>query len=182
MPVYAPPDARCRIYTYKEGLLSAVGHDLLLEVGAFEVAVEPGEGLTATFETRSIAVINALRDGVPDPAALSDKDRTTIAGYLHDDVLHSRRHPKITFRGTDFREDDDEDDAWEVEGDLNLHGRTRSLTATVALRDDRWVSRVRIHQPDYGIAPFRALMGTLRIAAHVEVELSIPADTAPPWE
>ena len=35
--------ATCQVFTYKEGLLSAVGHDLKINVGRFTVDVDPGK-------------------------------------------------------------------------------------------------------------------------------------------
>ncbi|MEZ4235397.1 MAG: YceI family protein [Myxococcota bacterium] len=171
MPTYAPPEARCEVFTYKEGLLSAVGHDVKLAVERFEVTVE-ADRVEATFDAGSIAVVCARKDGRDNPGALSDKDKRTIEGYVRDDVLHSRRYPKITFASEVFEEEGE--DERRVEGELSLHGRTREIEATVRRDGDRWVCRVRLHQPDFGITPFKAMLGALRIQAHVDVELSVP--------
>src|SRR4051812_4209200 len=39
-----PASAECLVYTFKEGLLSAVAHDLKIRVERFEIEVTPGEG------------------------------------------------------------------------------------------------------------------------------------------
>jgi polyisoprenoid-binding protein YceI len=114
-----------------------------------------------------------MRQGAENPGALSDKDKRTIEGYLRDDILHPRRFPKIEFQSTEIEA---EDDGWMVEGQLTLHGRTRTVRGRVERRGDRVVGKVRLHQPDFGIEPFRAMLGTLKIQPIVEVELSVPAD------
>ena len=40
--------------------------------------------------------------------------------------------------------------------------------------EGRLVAEVRLHQPDFGITPYRALLGALRVRADVLVSLSIP--------
>ena len=170
MPAFDATTAKCLVYAYKEGLLSAVGHDVLLKVGTFAVQAEPGS-VTATFDAGSLAVVCAMRDGAQNPGALSDKDKRTIEGYVREDILHARRYPKIAFRSTAIEAEDDE---WWVDGELELHGRKRAVRARISRRAEEVVTKVRLHQPDFGITPFRALMGTLRIQPHVDVELVVP--------
>lgn len=171
MPTYDQAQADCFVYAYKEGLLAAVGHDVKLRVGRFEVRAD-AEQVVATFDPKSLTVVTAMRQGAENPGALSDKDTRTIEGYVREDILHARRYPRIEFRS---REIAAEDDGWDVEGDLTLHGRTRTVRGRVEPRGDRLVARARLHQPDFGIAPFKAMLGTLRIQPFVEVELSVPA-------
>jgi polyisoprenoid-binding protein YceI len=170
MPTYDQSQADCFVYAFKEGLLAAVGHDVKLRVGKLEVRAD-GEQVVATFDPASLTVVTAMRQGAENPGALSDKDKRTIEGYVRDDILHPRRYPKIEFRS---REIAAEDDGWDVEGDLTLHGRTRTVKGRVEQRGDRVVGRVRLHQPDFGIEPFKAMLGTLKIQPVVEVELSVP--------
>lgn len=170
MPSFDARTAKCFVYAYKEGLLSAVGHDVKLRVDAFEVTTD-GEDVRASFDAGSLRVVAAMRDGAEDPRALSDRDKATIEGYVKDDILHARRYPKITFRSTSVSAEDDE---WTVEGDLELHGRRRSVTARLTVRGDELVTKVRLHQPDFGIAPFKAMLGALRIQPQLDVELVVP--------
>ncbi|MEQ1572443.1 MAG: YceI family protein [Myxococcota bacterium] len=156
--------------TYKEGLLSAVGHDVLLSVGTFSIDATP-ERVIATFDPATLKVECATKAGVPDRAALSDKDKRTIEGYVAQDILHPRRYPRIKFQSTSIER---EGDGWEIEGDLELHGRTRKVRATVELRDGEVVTKVRLNQTDFGITPFRAMLGALRIQSQVDVELTVP--------
>jgi polyisoprenoid-binding protein YceI len=170
--MFEPPAVRCDVYTFKEGLLSAVGHDVKLTVGKVTVEVADGK-ITATFDAASLTVVCAMRAGAENPGALSDKDKRTIEGYVKEDVLHARRYPRIRFVSTEVRP---EDDGLAIEGQLELHGRTRAVRAEARLRDDRWVTRVRLHQPDFGITPFKAMLGALRIQPHVEVEVQVPRE------
>lgn len=171
MASYDATTARCDVYTFKEGLMSAIGHDVKLTVGKFTIDVQDGK-VTATFDPASLTVVCAMKDGVENPKALSDKDRKTIEGYVKDDVLHARRYPRITFAATGITPNDD--DGYTVEGQLELHGRSRVVQGQAVLRGEVWVTRIRLNQPDFGITPFRAMLGTLRIQPRVDVEISVP--------
>lgn len=172
MPTYTAQTASVHIYTYKAGLLSVVGHDLLLRVGTFNIDVDPEEpSVRATFDPGSIVVINAVSGETENPSALSDEDRQTIQGYLHKDILAVSRHPEIVFTSTDVYREDDE---WEVEGDLMLHGTQHSITLTAASEQEHLVGEVVLNQPSFGIKPFSALMGTLKIKPDIRVVVRIP--------
>lgn len=172
MPTYDASTARCSVIAYKQGLLSAVGHNVRLEVQRFEVRVSD-DGVQAEFDAASLKAICAVKDGRDDHGALSARDCETIGGYVRNDILDSRRHPTITFRSTDFDPDDDE---IEIEGELTLHGQTRDLELTAEREGPCWVVRTRLRQPDFGIRPFKALMGALKIQPEVDVELRIPTE------
>ena len=171
MPVFDAGVARCDVFTYKEGLLSAVGHDVKLTVGKFSITAEDGR-IKGTFDPSSLTVVSAMKDGVENRGALSEKDRKTIEGYVKEDVLHARRYPRIVFSTSQIEPDDD--DGWTFEGQLELHGRTRSVRGRATGSGDAWVSRVSLHQPDFGITPFSAMFGTLRIQPRVDVEIRVP--------
>jgi hypothetical protein len=172
MPSYDASSARCSVIAYKEGLLSAVGHNVRLQVDRFEVRIDD-DGVEAEFEAASLRAICAVKDGHDDHGALSDKDKDTIAGYVRKDILETGRHPRIIFRSTEFDRDEDE---IAIEGELELHGETRDIELVAAREGSEWVARVRIRQPDFGIRPFKALMGALKIKPEVDVELRIPAE------
>ena len=88
------------------------------------------------------------------------------------EILHPRRFPEIRFESTDIDEEDD--DELEVHGKLTLHGRTGYLTCKATRRDEHWVVEVPINQPDYGVKPFRAMMGTLKIKPVITIQFSVP--------
>jgi len=162
MPTYDATNAECRVFTFKEGLLSAVAHDLELDVGRFEVEVAGDGSIRASFDPTSLGVVHALSNGAPAPDALSRRDRAKIDANIAKDVLHPKRHPSIRFESTEVTDE-------QVRGRLELHGRTRDITL------DRRGDEVEatLHQPDFGIAPFSAMLGTLKIKPDVRVRLRL---------
>src|SRR6185503_13246878 len=90
--------AECLIFTFKEGMLSAVAHDLKLRVDEFEVALDqPSKAVAAIFNPESVRVVNAMRDGHEDPGALSVENKKQIELNIRLDVLKAREFPDIIF-------------------------------------------------------------------------------------
>ena len=168
-----PESAECLVFTYKEGLLSAVAHDLKLRVTRFSIDVDDEHrAIDARFEAASIRVVAAMRDGAEAPAALGEADRRKIEQNLAADVLDAARHPEIRFTSRSVTPDGD---GYRVEGDLALHGQTRHITLRTRAEGGRQIAELTLHQPDFGIKPFSAMMGTLRIKPDVRVRIAVPA-------
>ena len=167
MPTFDASTASCRIFTDKEGLLSRIAHDLELEVTNFSVVAEDAR-VEGTFNPRSVKVLRALRNGRPS-AALSDGDKRDIEGIVARDVLVSSA--KIRFVSTAVQRGPT---GAHLAGTLTLNERTRSLEFDVRLEDDRFVAEVVLHQPDYGIRPYSAMMGSLKVKPDIRVRVSIP--------
>lgn len=170
------PKACCHVFTEKDGLLSKVAHDLRIRVDRFDVKLE-GEGpdrtVTATFDPSSLVVETALAKGADTPGALSPKDRAKIEKSIQGDVLEVRKNPDIRFTSRSVEE---RGAAMVIIGDLSLHGRTRPLTVEARDAGEAWEATVTLHQPDFGIKPFSAMMGTLKVKADLRVEISVPKD------
>jgi polyisoprenoid-binding protein YceI len=166
--------ATCHVFTEKEGLLSKVAHDLRIRVDRFDVKIE-GEGdarsVSATFDPNSLVVESALASGRDNPGALSRSDLRKIEDTIRKDVLHTKKHPKLEFQSTRV---EDDGDGLRVTGDLTLHGRTRELRLHVRDTGDAWETEATLHQPDFGIEPFKAMLGTLKIKPDVRVKLRVP--------
>jgi polyisoprenoid-binding protein YceI len=174
MPRYTQDDAEALVFTFKDGLLSKVAHDLKLRVTRFSVELDlEGASVSAEFDPSSLVVVTALRDGQEDPKALSDADKQKIASQLRKEVLETDRHDSIRFRSRQLERR--ADGSLVVTGELTLHGTSRPLHVVTRQEAGKRVAEVEIHQPDYGIVPFKAMMGTLKVKPDVRVRLSLPA-------
>jgi polyisoprenoid-binding protein YceI len=175
MPRFDASTAECLILTYKEGVLSAVAHDLKLRVGRFEVDIQDDEGdapsVSASFDPRSITVVCARRDGRDEPGLLSSGDRRKIEDNIAREVLDTSRFPDIRFRSTKIERSGDRA---RIVGRLGLHGREREIAFDVGERDGKRVAEYRLHQPDFGVRPYTAMLGTLRIKPDVTVIVGVP--------
>ena len=162
-------NAQCFVYTGREGALSAVGHDLKLRVTRFQVSVD-GDQATGSFDADSLRVMGAMHHGELNSDDISSKDRAKIEKSIQGDVLGAKKHPKIEFSGT--VEIDGE--TMSIDGTLKLNGQSHSLSVTSKREGDTWVSRTTVDQSRWGIKPYKALLGQLRVATHVDVEIRVP--------
>lgn len=161
--------AECRVFTFKEGALSAIAHDLELAVGTASIEVGDDLAIEARIGLAGLRVLHAVKDGHAT-TALSDSDRRKIERTMADDVLDTRRHGEAVFRG----KAEPAGASYRVSGELTLHGKTRPLTVTGQARDGRHVFEVSLHQPDFGIKPYSAMLGTLKVKADVKVRIAVP--------
>lgn len=161
--------ARCTVLTFKEGLLSRAAHDLRIRVLRFSIEADIDRSIVqARFDPRSLRVDCAMRDGVEARGALSSRDTAEIDRIIQEQVLHSSRFPEIVFTSSSAAPSAE---GWTVLGRLSLHGILKPVTAQISRKDDLLSTEVRLHQPDYGIEPFTALLGTLRIKPEVVVRI-----------
>lgn len=158
-------DAEIIVLTFKEGLLSRVAHDLKLRAERVTV-VATGGTVEVTVDARSLRVVCAMADGRESHGTLSAADMRKIEHNLVEDVLAAARYPTITFRSDPLR-------PGVVSGALTLHGVTRRVTAPAHRAADLWTARFDLHQPDFGIRPYSAMMGALRVRPDVQVHVAV---------
>ena len=153
--------AEVLVYTYREGLLSAVGHDLCLRVSRMSIDVGADDAVVAEFDAASLRAHGVS----PDDARKIEKNAA-------DDVLAARRFPTNVFRSTKVTRDGEA--RARIEGNLTLHGATRPLAFDAVADGTSWQSEVRLDVRDFGIKPYSALFGTLRVRADVRVVVRVP--------
>jgi hypothetical protein len=165
--------AECLVFTYKEGLLSAVAHDLKIRVTKFVIDVDEAKrAISARFDPASLRVVCAMSDGKEVPGSLTTANKREIEGNIVRDVLDARRYPEIRFVSSAVEE---KGGSYLVKGRLALHGHERQVRVQVHQDGDRYVSEARLHQPDFGIRPYTALFGTLKVQANVTIRVVVPA-------
>ncbi len=167
--------AECLVFTFKAGWASAIGHDLKLRVESFTVDFDPTSGdLEARFDAGSIRYVCAVQHGREEAGALSRRDRRKVEEAIVSDVLDARRHPEIRFaaRGV-WPESGRFVVVMNHHGELTLRGRTEPLRVEVETTDDGWRAHAVVHQPRWGIEPYKAMLGALRIQPDVDVHLTL---------
>ena len=101
-------------------------------------------------------------NGRPCVSTLSARDRAKIEATIATDVLGCRRHPEIRFESSELGEST-------VSGRLELCGRSREVT----LRRCGDEVEGTVYQPDFGIKPYSAMLGTLKIKPDVRVRVRL---------
>jgi len=172
MPKFDASQAECFVYVYCEGALAAVGHDLKLRVTDFtiEITLEPS-AIKAEFRADSLRVVGTITNNRVNENAPSPQDKREIEEHIRTEVLDVRKYPTVLVRSTSVEKDGN---TYRVTGELELHGIKREMTFTVGQKAGRVMTKVLVHQPDFGIKPFRAFMGMLRVKPDVFVEVSVP--------
>jgi polyisoprenoid-binding protein YceI len=103
---------------------------------------------------------------------VSDQDRAKIQGtMLGPEVLDSKRYPEIRFRSNSMKELSP--GKWKVEGELTLHGETKSVTIEVTGDGSKYTGTARLRQTDFGITPISLAGGTIKVKDEVEVEFEV---------
>jgi hypothetical protein len=159
------------VFTFRRGLLARLGHDLRLHVARFELEAN-GTALEGRFETGSLRVDGAMQRGTLDPHAISERDRGEIERTIADEILLAARFPAATLRG---QLQATGDRGFALRGELVLCGRAASIACAIEPRGEQLVAELELVPSQLGIAPYRALGGTLALEDRVRVVVSVPA-------
>jgi len=174
MARYDAYNSECLVFSFRDGLLARLAHDLKMQVERFSIEFdEESRKIQATFDPSSLQVVGAQIDGQDDPSTLSKGDKKKIYDNITKDVLRVRKHPEIQFESTEVAS---RGGGYSVEGQLQLYGHSRAIHANVRAEGDRWVTEVTIHQPDFGIKPYTAALGALKVKPDVRVRISVPRE------
>lgn len=160
------------VYTFKEGLLSKLAHDLLIDVTDFKVDLNVPEAgfssgsLGLEIQANSLKVGCAMKDGKRQPDTLKEKDIADIEADMDKKVLHPDKYPTVNFSSKAIQE---KEGGYHVNGELSLHGVTKSVDFDIDTSGGGLKGRFTILQKDYGIKPFKAMMGTLKIKNEIDI-------------
>jgi hypothetical protein len=166
---YDARDAEVLIFTYAEGLLAGVAHDLKLKVTEFTIEVDgAASAVLATLEPSSVRVICAMVHGLEDTAALSSHDLREIEHHIALEVLQPAHHGELRFEGYLAEPE-------LLRGTLTLHGQMGELEVPVRREGAVWITEFTLDQRAWGIRPYRAMLGALKVKAEVRVRVAVPA-------
>jgi hypothetical protein len=164
--------AECLVFTYRDGLLAAVAHDLKIRVTRFTIeAEEKTRSIHGIFDAASLRVVSAMRAGEELPHELSSQNRAQIEANIARDVLDPQAHPEIRFVSAAV---DEVKHGYRLRGDLTICGRQRRITLRVRRDDSFYIAEARVRQPDFGIRPYSAMLGTLKVKPDVLVQVRVP--------
>ena len=158
------------VFTYKEGMLARLAHDLRLSVTKWTMLID-GRDVRGTFDPKSLVVDGVVKGHRIDPKVLSRKDLAEITDNIDQHVLKTSRHPEITYEGRVTRA---KDGTFTVKGRLTLVGRSGPLELTLKRAGDRLTGQATLLQTRWGITPFRAALGAIKIKNDVGVKVEFP--------
>lgn len=182
---YAIDAARSEIAVkvFKGGVASALAHDHLVRAarwqGTLDVSADP---VALAADVRVDAT--ALEVDEPNARArhglegtLSDGDRAQVrASMLGAGQLDVARFPEIRFVASQIERDGE---SFRLAGELSLHGRAQRIAVPLAIARDgeSFTARgsVRVRQSDFGITPYSAFLGAVRVQDEVEIVFTVVA-------
>ncbi|MCD6015713.1 MAG: YceI family protein [Geminicoccaceae bacterium] len=158
-----------RVKTERQGAAAKVGHDLVIEVTAWSATLEVGEDSEPLrLELDADAGSLRVREGTGGVQALGDDDRADIERTIEHEVLMRKA---IEFRSTAIEAADD--GRLIVAGDLQMAGGNHSVKFELTLAPDGGIAGAAVvKQSDWGIKPYSALFGALKVKDEVEIEFS----------
>ena len=169
-----PGRGRILLRTFRDGLAAQAGHDLTVEATRWSGDLRVNDDLSpASLEVHVDLGALVVRDGTGGVKPLTDRDRREIAVTTRK-VLRTDQHPEAVFAADSFRPA--ADGGGEISGTLTLRGQERPLSLRVKQTGaDRYYAETQIVQSDYGIKPYTAFLGALRVrdAVDVAVELDL---------
>ncbi len=164
-----PQNGRLLIRTFREGVASMVGHDLVIEATNWRGAVtipESGQPhIAVEVDVRSLTV----REGLHGAKPLTDKDVRDIQETMAE-LLGAEYHPLVSYVSNSVQISGASATA---DGQFTLLGITQPLRLAIQARDGMVVATATVQQSLWGIKPFRAFMGALKVRDDIEIEAAV---------
>ena len=163
-----PESGELLVKTGRTGMGRRAGHDLVIEVTRWhgEVIVDTAKPETSNVSVEADVDSFEVREGLGGVKPLTQNDRTEIKKTLRE-ILDNESGPKITFHSTRIT---NTAESWTVEGDLTIRGQTQPVTVNSVIIDDRVRGGTTVKQTRWGIKPYSAFLGALKLADEVGVE------------
>lgn len=166
------------VQAFAEGLLSAFGHDPIFAIRNFTGAAEFVAG---TFESASLKV-TVKAESIALTDEVKEKDRLEIVQTMREQVLEIAKYPEIVFASSNISVTRLAEGRYRARiiGDLTFHGMTQKnlwITAEVTASGDSLRARgdFPLKQSDFGIKPFSAVGGTIKLKNELKFSFDIAA-------
>lgn len=167
------PGSRFEVRTGTAGILSGLGDVHVVRSASAEGSVrfDPRDPDASRVE------VTVPVDGLEVHTDVGRDDRAEIREAMRTEVLRAEEHPTVRFRSTGVEASGD---SLRIAGELTLAGATRPVTVTLAYRAA--VGRIwawgsfSIRQTDFGIEPYSAGLGTVKVADEVRFYVNAVAE------
>jgi hypothetical protein len=162
-----PDNATLAVRTERAGAAAKAGHDLLLHVTAWEATlVVPDDPGGTTMELTADPTSLRVKEGTGGIQALGDEDVASIHQTIDEEVLGRQ---DISFRSTRVEADGD---TLRARGDLTIVGNTQPVEFDLVSSDGGTLSgSAVVTQTAFGMKPYSALFGALKVKDQVQVVL-----------
>ena len=160
-----PANGELLVRTGRTGAAAKAGHDLTIEVSSWHATLEVGreaEQSSLTLEADGGSLV--VREGKGGISALGDDDKQGIRDTIDQEVL---KRTRVSFHSTAVQS---AAGGLAIQGELELMGRRAPLQFDLTDGDAGVITASAVvKQSDWGMKPYSALFGTLKVADAVEV-------------
>lgn len=161
------------VFTFKEGLLAGAAHDLRLRFERFTCELD-GSAVEVTIELGSLRVDGPVRAGVVRPDEYDGRRRAEIERAAQREVLRADRFPTAEFTAQATARAGGLD----VRGTLTLAGGAASVAFPMTVAGATYQAAFELKPSRWGIPPYSALLGTIRVQDRVRIEIVVAELTA----
>ena len=170
---FGPNNGRLCVKIEREGMAKKMGHDLRLEVADWsaDVTVDAdnpaNSSMTVKASTRSLQVVEWFGGVKP----MTDGDKKDIKKNIDEKCI---KDGNVSFRSTSVNP---RGNGALVSGDLTINGSTQPAQFDIQVDSGLVKSVATIAQSHFGIKPFSAFMGALKVkdAVDIEFEAKLPS-------
>ena len=169
---FGPETGRLVLEAARAGAAARAGHDLLIEVTRWhgEAVIDTADPAACAVSVTADAGSLAVRRGSGGVKPLTDGDRAEIERTIRERILQAARHPQITFRSARVT---GTPGSFRATGPLTIMGVTRDVEVTGSLSGGRAHGTAVVTQSRWGIRPYSAFLGALRVADDVVVRFDV---------
>ncbi|MBS1807212.1 MAG: YceI family protein [Acidobacteria bacterium] len=172
-----PSESSFTLFVAKTGLLSSIAHDHNIGVKSFSgrvvvPAAGPSAGsLELDVDAKSLVILDKI----------SERDKAEITKNMNKSVLETEKFPRITFRSASLANfnQNGNNASFTLNGDLTLHGVTKRIAIPVNITMEgqnlRATGQYTLRQTDFGITPYSAALGTIKVKNEVVIKFNIVA-------
>jgi polyisoprenoid-binding protein YceI len=168
---------RITLRTSRDGLVAQAGHDLTIDAARWSGELVVADDLAPTGLTVKVDLgALVVRAGSGGIKPLTDRDKREIAVSARK-VLAADRYPEATFTATGF--DPAANGGGTMGGTLTLAGQTRPVRLQVEqTAPGHYRATTTVRQTDFGIKPYSAFLGSLKVADAVEIAVELDLSEA----
>lgn len=158
---FGPDNASLHVETGRSGAAAKAGHDLVIDVKSWSATLEVGDNTSLELSADPTSL--HVREGKGGMQALKDDDKEDIRKTIDKDVLKKK---DITFKSTSVEA---AGDGLKVGGDLEMGGKSKPITFELSENGGTLTGSATFKQSDWGIKPYSALFGALKVNDDVNV-------------
>jgi hypothetical protein len=156
------------VFTFKEGLLSAVAHDLQLRLEMFDITLD-GEQVRGEFPLRSLSLIGPVENGTVQPDKYDAGKRADVHKAMNEEVLHTDKYPTARFSGRATPRGE----GYSISGELELSGGKAPVSFEVVKQGGWYNGELEIQPSRWGVEQYRAALGTIRLKDHIKIRFAL---------